>query len=200
MVGVVDVQEALRRARDAGLDLVEVAADSDPPVCRIRDYGKFKYELSKKEKANKQKSKTMEMKEVRLGRSMKIDQHDIEIRMNQARKFLLDGHKVQIVQNFRGREMQHKGRGEDRLNEISEQLSDIARVETPPKMAGRRISMILAPDKAKVEQYKRKKQGEKRNEKEADASEEKRGERLNIPEIQTQEQQEPVDARADRSE
>lgn len=202
MVGVVDVQEALRRARDVGLDLVEVAADSDPPVCRIRDYGKFKYELSKKEKANKQKSKSLEMKEVRLGRSMKIDQHDIEIRMNQARKFLLEGHKVQIVQNFRGREMQHKGRGEERLNDISERLSDIARVETPPKMAGRRISMILAPDRAKVEQFKRKNQPAKRNQNEDEESETS-GERLNIPEIQTDEERserpEAVDANAERS-
>ncbi len=155
MVGVVETIEALRRAYDAGLDLVEVAADSTPPVCRILDFGKYKYELAKKEKATKAKSKATEMKEVRLGRSMKIDPHDIEIRLNQARKFLLDGHKVQIVQNFRGREMIHRQRGDQRMKDIIETLSDVSKIETPPRMAGRRMTMILAPDKAKVEAYKK---------------------------------------------
>lgn len=155
MVGVVETIEALRRAYDAGLDLVEVAADSSPPVCRILDFGKYKYELAKKEKATKAKSKTAELKEVRLGRSMKIDPHDIEIRLNQARKFLLEGHKVQIVQNFRGREMVHRSRGDQRMKDIIETLSDVSKVETPPRMAGRRMTMILAPDKVKVEAYKK---------------------------------------------
>lgn len=155
MVGVVETIEALRRAYDAGLDLVEVASDSSPPVCRILDFGKYKYELAKKEKATKAKSKTAELKEVRLGRSMKIDPHDIEIRLNQARRFLLDGHKVQIVQNFRGREMVHRQRGDDRMQEIIDTLADVSKVETPPRMAGRRMTMILAPDKAKVEAYKK---------------------------------------------
>ena len=155
MVGIVDTEEALRRARQAGLDLVEVAPDSDPPVCRIRDYGKFKYEQSKKDKASKARSRMAEMKEVRLGRSMKIDPHDIEIRMTQARRFLMDGHKVQIVQNFRGREMVHPERGTDRMQQLVERLSDIAKLETPPRQTGKRMSMILAPDKAKIEQIRR---------------------------------------------
>lgn len=154
MLGVVETKEALQRARDAGLDLVEVAPDSRPPVCRILDYGKYKYEQSKK-KDKSQKKTGMDLKEVRLGRSMKIDPHDIEIRLKQARKFLLEGHKVQIVQNFRGREMAHQNRGRERMQDIIEKMSDIARVESPPKMAGRRITMILAPDKAKVESYKK---------------------------------------------
>ena len=161
MIGVVETSEALRRAQDAGLDLVEVSPDSTPPVCRILDYGKFKYEQSKKEKAQRAKSKTLEMKEVRLGRSMKIDPHDIQIRVNQARKFLLDGHKVQIVQNFRGREMMHKERGYNRMKEIEETLSDIGKVEAPPRLNGRRLNMIVAPDKAKIEQYKRALEAEK---------------------------------------
>lgn len=154
-VGEVDTDEAKRRAQDAGLDLVEVAADSRPPVCRILDYGKYRYEQSKKEKANKAKSKSAEMKEVRLGRSMKIDPHDIQIRLNQARKFLMEGHKVQIVQNFRGREMMHKERGMDRMRDIADKLEDIAKVETTPRMMGRRMSMIFAPDKPKIEAIKR---------------------------------------------
>lgn len=161
-VGVVEIQDALQRARDAGLDLVEVARDSHPPVCRILDYGKWKYEQSKKDKANKAKSKTAELKEVRLGRSMKIDPHDIQIRLNQARRFLMDGHKVQIVQNFRGREMMHKDRGYDRMRMIVDQMEDIAKLETPPRMAGRRMTMILAPDKPKIEHLRRKSAAEQK--------------------------------------
>lgn len=156
MIGVVETSEALNRAREAGLDLVEVSSTSTPPVCRIMDYGKFKYEQSKKDKANKAKSKGGELKEVRLGRSMKIDPHDVEIRVAQARRFLLDGDKVQIVQNFRGREMSHRGRGDDRMKDIIERLSDVGRVEVPPRLAGRRMTMIFAPDKAKIDQLKRK--------------------------------------------
>jgi translation initiation factor IF-3 len=155
MIGVVEVEEALRSAREAGLDLVEVAATASPPVCRIMDFGKWKYEQSKKEKATKSKSKTSELKEVRLGRSMKIDPHDIMIRLEQARRFLMEGHKVQIVQNFRGREMLHKERGQARMKEIIERMEDLAKVEVPPRMLGRRITMILAPDRTKIEQFRR---------------------------------------------
>ena len=155
MVGIVETSEALARAREEGLDLVEIAPDSSPPVCRLMDYGKFKYEQSKKDKANKARSKSMELKEVRLGRSMKIDPHDVEIRLNQARKFLIEGHKVQIVQQFRGREMVHRDRGDQRMREVIATLEDIAKLEVPPRMAGRRMSMIFAPDKARIEQYKR---------------------------------------------
>ncbi len=154
MVGVVETEMALRQAREVGLDLVEVAPTASPPVCRIMDYGKFKYEQSKKDKASKAKSKTTELKEIRLGRSMKIDPHDISIRLDQARRFLMDGHKVQIVQNFRGREMMHKDRGQVRMNDIVEQMSDVAKLEVPPRFVGRRITMILAPDKARIEQIK----------------------------------------------
>ena len=150
-MGVVDTIEALRRSHEAGLDLVEVAGDVSPPVCRILDFGKYKYELAKKEKANKAKSKMAEMKEVRLGRSMKIDPHDVGIRIDQARRFLMEGHKVQIVQNFRGRELMHRDRGDQRMREIIERLSDISKVETPPRMAGRRMTVILAPDKPKID-------------------------------------------------
>ena len=156
MIGVTDTDEARRRARDLGLDLVEVASDSRPPVCRIMDYGRFKYEQSKKDKANKAKTKVSELKEVRLGRSMKIDPHDIGIRIKQARKFLIEGHKVQIVQNFRGREMAHRHRGHERMADIIEQLEDIGKIELDPRMNGRRMTMIVGPDKRKIESYLRK--------------------------------------------
>ena len=154
MVGVVDVRDAVQMAFDAGLDLVEVSPEADPPVCRILDFGKYRYEQSKKEKSNRAKSKALEMKEVRLGRSMKIDPHDIGIRMAQARKFLMDGHKVQIVQNFRGREMLHRERGTQRMKDVIEQLADISKVDMVPRMAGRRLTLVLSPDKGKIERIK----------------------------------------------
>ncbi|MDI9404567.1 MAG: translation initiation factor IF-3 [Limnohabitans sp.] len=156
MLGVVELDEAKRRAYEMNLDLVEISPDSRPPVCKIMDFGKFKYEQSKKEKANKAKSKASEMKEVRLGRSMKIDPHDVDIRVAQARRFLIEGHRVQIVQNFRGREMAFRQKGDDRMEDIIERLSDLAKVEVPPRMNGRRMGMILVPEKQKVEAYKRK--------------------------------------------
>ena len=158
--GVVETHEALRRARDLGLDLVEMNADARPPVCRIIDYGRFKYEQAKKDKERKAKTKVSELKEVRLGRSMKIDPHDIGIRMKQAKKFLLEGHKVQIVQQFRGREMAHRERGYDRMRGIIADLEELGKLETEPRMAGRRMSVILGPDKRKIEAYRRKMEAE----------------------------------------
>jgi len=154
-IGVVETHDAIRRAEEAGLDLVEVVPDSRPPVCKIMDYGKYKYELSKKEQKNRAAAKQNELKEIRLGRSVKIDKHDVQIRVDQARKFLLAGHKVQFTQRFRGREMQHKELGIERLAEIVESLSDIAKVDTPPRWMGRQASLILSPDKNKVIAYKK---------------------------------------------
>ncbi len=153
MVSVVSTHEAIQKAKAADLDLVEVSPGSDPPVCRILDFGKYRYEQSKKERANRAKAKVVETKEVRLGRSMKIDQHDVNIRVNQARKFLLDGHKVLIVQNFRGREMMHAELAHERMENIIKTLDDVSKVETPPKISGRRETMVLAPDKVKIQQY-----------------------------------------------
>ena len=156
MVGVVELDEAKQRAAQAGLDLVEIAADSRPPVVRIMDFGKFKYEQAKKEKQSKTKSKAGEMKEVRLGRSMKIDPHDVEIRVNQARQFLLEGYRVVFVQNFRGRELAYKGRGDQRMEEIAQTLSDIGRVELAPRLNGKRMSMIIVPDRSKIDSARNK--------------------------------------------
>lgn len=170
-VGVVETPEAQRMAREAGLDLVEIQADARPPVCKIMDYGKYKYDLSKKEQKGRASSKGSDMKEVRLGRSMKIDPHDVKIRVEQARKFLIDGHKVMIVQRYRGREMMHKRLGEERLRQIVDMLSDVAKVEVPPRTSGRQVTLILAPDKPKIEAIKRKQAQAKQREdaqKEAD--------------------------------
>ena len=153
-VGVVETREALRMAQEAGLDLVEVVPDTRPPVCKIMDYGKFKYEQSKR-KENKTSGQP-EIKEVRLGRSVKIDPHDVQIRVNQARRFLMQGNKVQITQRFRGREMVHKELGLERLAEIVEQLSDIAKVEMAPRWVMRQASIVMAPDRNKIDAIKRK--------------------------------------------
>ncbi len=155
-IGVVETSEALRMADEAQMDLVEISPDARPPVCRIMDYGKFKYEQSKEDKS-KSKNKGSEIKEVRLGRSIKIDPHDVSIRVEQARRFLLEGHKVMIVQVYRGREMMHQQLGEQTLRGIVDDLADVAKVEVPPRFAGRRVSLIMAPDKVKIEAIKRKK-------------------------------------------
>lgn len=152
-VGVIETRDALRMAEEAGLDLVEIQPDVRPPLCKIMDYGKYKYEQSKKQKGNT--SKGQELKEVRLGRSAKIDEHDVEIRVKQARRFLMEGHKVLLRQRFRGREVAHKEIGIDRLKSICADLADIAKVESPPKHAGRDITLILAPDKGKIDTIKR---------------------------------------------
>lgn len=155
-IGVIETSEALRMAQEQGLDLVEISPDVRPPVCKIMDYGKHKYELSKKQQKSRASSKSTELKEIRLGRSVKIDPHDVQIRVDQTRRFLMAGHKVQITQRFRGREMAHKELGIERLASICDQLADIAKVEVPPRWMGRQASIIVAPDRQKVEAAKRK--------------------------------------------
>lgn len=154
-VGVVETAQAIKMAEDLGLDLVEISPDARPPVCKIMDFGKFKYEQSKKDQKNRSSSKASEMKEIRLGRSVKIDPHDVEIRVNQARRFLMDGHKVLITQRFRGREMAHRELGVNRLNDIAKKLADIGKLEAPPRWMGPQASIIVAPDKLKAEAAKR---------------------------------------------
>lgn len=155
-IGVVETREALRMAQEAGLDLVEISPEIRPPVCKIMDYGKYKFELSKKERGSRAAGKAVEMKEVRLGRSAKIDPHDVQIRVTQARGFLMEGHKVQFVQRFKGREMAHRDIGEHRLQDIVKELADISKVEVPPRLFGKQITLILAPDKTKIAAIKRK--------------------------------------------
>ncbi len=144
-VGVIEIEVARSMAQEAGLDLVEVSPDARPPVCKIMDYGKYKYDRAKKVKRNKAASRAQEMKQIRLGRSVKIDEHDVQIRINQARKFLVAGHKVQVTQRFRGREITHKELGLDRLDDFAKSLADVAKIESPPKMLGRQANMVLAP-------------------------------------------------------
>jgi translation initiation factor IF-3 len=155
-VGVVETSEAMKMAQEAGLDLVEVVADSRPPVCKIMDYGKFKYEQSKKQKKGAGAGKAAEMKEIRLGRSVKIDPHDIGIRIDQARRFLMAGHKVLVTQRFRGREMAHKELGLAHLRQVADELADVCKVEQPPRWSGRAANIVIAPDKPKIDAIKAK--------------------------------------------
>jgi len=145
-VGELDVRDAQQRAHDAGLDLVEVAPQADPPVCRIMDYGKWKYQQRKKEQKARSHSKTSELKEVRL--RPKIDEHDLSIKINKAGDFLDEGHKVQFTMLFRGREMAHRELGMDVMQDVISRLSDRSKIETPPRAMGRRMTMLIAPDLA----------------------------------------------------
>lgn len=154
-IGVVELKRAKELAYEAGLDLVEISPEARPPVVRIMDYGKFKYEQSKKEHRARAGAKKTELKEVRLGRSLKIDEHDVQLRLKQARGFLMEGHKVQFVQPFKGREMQYRNQALERFRELVTALADIAKVEQPPKLNMKRMMMIVAPDRAKVQALKR---------------------------------------------
>ena len=155
-IGVIETSDALRRADELGLDLVEISPDARPPVCKIMDYGKFKYEQSKTEQKNRAASKSSEMKEVRLGRSVKIDPHDVQIRVDQARRFLMAGHKVLFTQRYKGREIAHRELGMQRLREIAEKLADVSKIEQSARILGKAASMMLSPDKVKIEAIKRK--------------------------------------------
>jgi translation initiation factor IF-3 len=142
-VGVVPLREALALAEERGLDLVEVAPNAVPPVCRVLDYGKYRYEQTKKEREARKHQKQAELKEVRL--KPKTDDHDLEIKAKQARKFLLAGDKVKFTVRFRGREMAHPDIGREMLEQIAEQLRDVATIEQRPLMEGRALSLMLAP-------------------------------------------------------
>ncbi len=173
-IGILDTADAQRMATEQGLDLVEIQPDVRPPICKIMDYGKYRYELSQKERKNRAATKQPELKEIRLGRSVKIDPHDVQIRIDQARRFLLDGHKVQITQRFRGREMQHRDLGLENLREFVDALSDIAKVEVDPRWVQRQASLILAPDRTRIEGVKRKEAAEEKAKAEAEQAEKER--------------------------
>jgi translation initiation factor IF-3 len=142
-VGIVTVRDAQQLAEDRGLDLVEVAPNAVPPVCRLLDYGKFRYEQSKKEREARKNQKQAELKQLRL--MPKTDDHDIQTKANQARRFLLAGDKVKFNVRFRGREMAHPDIGRTMLEQVSEMLRDIAIIEQKPLMEGRVLSMLVAP-------------------------------------------------------
>ena len=141
-LGIMSAKEAMKLAEEAELDLVKIAPNAKPPVCKIIDYGKYCYELARKEKEAKKKQKIVEVKEIRL--SPNIEENDLNTKMNNARKFLTKGNKVKITLRFRGREMAHMQASKHILDDIATALADVAVVEKPSKVEGRSISMILA--------------------------------------------------------
>ena len=140
-LGIMSSREAYQKAVEAGLDLVKIAPKAQPPVCKIIDYGKFKYEQTRKEKEARRKQKTIEVKEVRM--SPNIDQNDFNTKVNAARKFLSKGDKVKVSIRFRGREMAHTQASKPMLDEFAAKLADVANVEKPPKMEGSFMTMFL---------------------------------------------------------
>jgi len=153
-LGVMTPSDALVRAQEVGLDLVEVAPGSKPPVCRIMDYGRYKYE--RKKKMGKNKGHTASLKEVKL--RPRTDQHDLDFKLKNARRFLTDGDKVKVTVMYRGREMVHREFGYRQLKHVTELLSDIANVENPPRMEGRFLSMILVPNREAIAELARREQ------------------------------------------
>ncbi len=143
MIGVVSVREGLQAAVDAGLDLVEVSPNADPPVCKVLDYGKYKYEAQKKKNEARKKQKVIEIKEIKMRPT--IDEHDYQVKMRSVRRFLGDGDKVKMTIRFRGREMAHMEIGEKVLDRVKSELDTVAKVEQFPKTEGRMMTMIIAP-------------------------------------------------------
>ena len=141
-LGIMSAREAMKIAQEAELDLVKIAPAAKPPVCKIIDYGKYKYEQARKEKEAMKKQKPVEVKEVRL--SPNIDTNDLNTKINNAKKFISKGNKVKVTLRFRGREMAHVQQSKHILDEFAETLADVAVVEKPAKMEGRAMSMVLA--------------------------------------------------------
>lgn len=144
-MGIVDRFEAINRAHEVGLDLVEVAPTSDPPVCRIMDYGKWLYQQKRKvrEAHKKHQYHSTTLKEIRL--RPETDKHDLDVKLNHAREFLQKGHKVQFTVFFRGRQMLHKDHGYTILEQITQSLQDLAKVERPSRMSGKRMTLLVTP-------------------------------------------------------
>ena len=140
-LGIMSARDAQKQAMEAGLDLVKIAPTAKPPVCKIIDYGKYRYELAQKEKEAKRKQKTIEIKEVRL--SPNIEENDLNTKVNNARKFLTKGNKVKVTLRFRGREMAHMYKSKHILDEFAESVADIAVIEKAPKVEGRTMTMYL---------------------------------------------------------
>ena len=143
MIGVVSRREALNRAQESGLDLVEVSPTAEPPVCKVLDYGKFKYESQKKKNEARKKQKIIEVKEIKMRPG--IDDHDYDVKMRAMHRFLEEGDKVKVTMRFRGREMVHQELGLKVLERVRGQLDEVAKVEQMPRLEGRQMTMVIAP-------------------------------------------------------
>ena len=143
MIGVVPRSDAIARALEAGLDLVEIAANADPPVCKILDFGKFKYEEQKRKNEARKKQKVIEVKEIKLRPG--IDDHDYDVKMRSMKSFIDEGDKVKVTMRFRGRELAHQELGMEVLMRVKGDLDEIAKVEQYPRMEGRQMTMVVSP-------------------------------------------------------
>ena len=146
-LGIISIREALNQAEDEGFDLVEVSPDSNPPVCKIIDYGKLRYREQKSKKEAKKKQKTIEVKEIKLRPG--IDKHDYLVKLKALSKFIGGGNKVKVSMRFRGREIEHKNLGMDLLKKLTEEVAEYAKIEVLPKFEGKQIMMILVPQTSK---------------------------------------------------
>jgi translation initiation factor IF-3 len=143
MVGVISTQEGIEMAAEVGLDLVEVSPNADPPVCKILDYGKYKYEAQKKANEARKKQKVILIKEIKMRPG--IDEHDYQVKMRNVRRFIDDGDKVKMTIRFRGREMAHQNLGMDVLHRVRDEMLELAKVEQFPRSEGRMMTMVLTP-------------------------------------------------------
>lgn len=155
MLGVMSVAEGVAAAEEVGLDLVEVSPNAKPPVCKILDFGKYKYEQQKKAAEARKKQKTVDVKEIKVRPN--IEDHDYAVKMKAARKFLTNEDKVKVTLRFRGREMAHKDLAAKLLDRIRDDLADLSKIEFYPKMEGRQMIMVLAPDKTAAERVAKQK-------------------------------------------
>lgn len=151
MLGVMSVPEGLRLAEDRGLDLIEIAPTASPPTCKIMDYGKYKYENKKKAAVARKNQVIVTVKEVQM--RPRTDEHDFETKMRNARRFLLEGDKVKVNMRFMGREMAHQEIGIEQMKKAIEFVKDVSLVEVPPKLEGKNMFTILAPDAAKIKEF-----------------------------------------------
>ncbi len=147
-LGIMSPREALKIAELKGLDLVEIVPNAEPPVCKIVDYGKYRYEQQKKEKTQRKKQAVVEVKEIRFHPN--TDEHDFEFKARHCKQFLLDGYKVKATVIYKGRELIYPEKGEELLNRLIVKLEDVAKVESPPKFEGRSMTTILITDKSKI--------------------------------------------------
>ncbi len=143
MIGIVPIRQAMTKAEESGFDLVEISPNADPPVCKLLDFGKFKYEQQKKKNEARKRQKIIEVKEIKLRPN--IDDHDYDVKMRAATSFLDEGDKVKVTMRFRGREMMHQDIGMNVLMRVKDQLDPLAKVEQTPQLEGRQMTMVLAP-------------------------------------------------------
>lgn len=170
-LGVMNTSDALKLAQSKQLDLIEIAPNSKPPVCKISDYGKYNYERQKREKQTKKHTAQLEMKEIRFNPN--TDKHDIEFKTKHLHQFVIDGHKVKATVTFKGRMITHPEFGRKLMDDIIAKLDDVSKLEAPPRMEGKQLIAYFTPDKNKIQTYKAKEQKEQKLKEKTESKEQK---------------------------